>query len=137
MGNSFITIKEIARQLLPRLIENLVFPNLVHKDYSSTFVVGKGATIQVKKPVILEANDFDESSGVSAQDVKEQSVEVTLDKLATVDVEFGAIERATNVDDLNVILEPAAALAQKINSDGLEVQRHSHIAGTAEQLRVI
>ena len=94
MANSFITIKEIARQLLPRLIENLVFPNLVHKDYSNTFVNGKGATIQVKKPVILEAVDFDETTGTSAQDVKEQSVEVTLDKLSTVDVEFGAIERA-------------------------------------------
>ena len=44
-----------------------------------------------------------------------------MDKLATVDVEFGAIQRATNVDDLNrLFLEPAAvALAEKINSDGL------------------
>jgi hypothetical protein len=134
MANEFITIKEIARQILPRLIENLVFPNLVHKDYSDTFVVGKGATIQVRKPVILEAKDFDESTGTSAQDVKEESVEVTLDKLATVDVEFGAIQRATNVDDLNrLFLEPAAvALAQKINSDGLEVYKDiPYIAGTA------
>lgn len=134
MANEFITIKEIARQILPRLIENLVFPNLVHKDYSDTFVVGKGATIQVRKPVILEAKDFDENTGTSAQDVKEESVEVTLDKLATVDVEFGAIQRATNVDDLNrLFLEPAAvALAQKINSDGLEVYKDiPYIAGTA------
>ena len=134
MANQFITIKEIARQLLPRLIENLVFPNLVHKDYSNTFVNGKGATIQVKKPVILEAVDFDETTGTSAQDVKEQSVEVTLDKLSTVDVEFGAIERATNVDNLNrLFLEPAAvALAQKINSDGLTLYKDvPYIAGTA------
>ena len=94
MGNEFLSIKNIARQALPRLIENLVFPNLIYKDYSDAYEVGKGATIQVRKPVILTASDFDATSGVSAQDVKEESVEVTLDKLATVDVEFGAIARA-------------------------------------------
>ena len=42
MANNIITIKEIARQALPRLMENLVFPNLVHKDFSEDFVSGKG-----------------------------------------------------------------------------------------------
>ena len=37
MPNEFITIKNIARQTLPRLIENLVFPNLIYKDYSEAF----------------------------------------------------------------------------------------------------
>ena len=136
MGNEFISIKNIARQTLPRLIENLVFPNLIHKDYSETFELGKGDTIQVKKPVILEAKDFDESVGVTAQDVKEDSVPVTLDKLATVDVAFGAIQKAVNVDDLNrLYLEPAAvALAQKINSDGLFLYKDiPYITGTAGQ----
>lgn len=121
MPNSFLNVKEIARQALPRLIENLVFPNLIYRDYSEAYEVGKGATIQVRKPVILTAQEF--SSSVSAQDVKEESVEVTLDKLATVDVEFGAIARATSVDDLNrLFIEPAAAaLATKINDDGLKL----------------
>ena len=132
MANSFITIKEIARQALPRLIENLVFPNLVHKDFSNDFEVGKGATIQVRKPVILTAADF--TGEVSAQDVTEESVEVTLDKLATVDVAFGAIERATNVDDLNrLFIEPAAvALAQKINTDGLTLLKGITASASAE-----
>lgn len=134
MANEFITVKEIARQILPRLIENLVFPNLIHKDFSDEYVTGKGATIQVKKPVILTAKDFNESEGTSTQDVKEESVDVTLDKLATVDVEFGAIQRATNVDDLNrLFLEPAAvALAEKINSDGLFLYKDiPYAVGTA------
>ena len=38
MANGFITVKEIARQTLPRLIENLVFPNLIHKDFSDDFL---------------------------------------------------------------------------------------------------
>ena len=121
MGNEFLSVKNIARTALRRLIENLVFPNLIYKDFSNDFEAGKGATVQVRKPVVLTASEFDAASGTSAQDVVEESVEVTLDKLATVDVEFSAIQRATNVDDLTrLFLEPAMiALAEKINSDGL------------------
>lgn len=134
MGNSFLTVKNIARQALPRLIENLVFPNLIYKDYSEAFEVGKGATVQVRKPVVLTASEFDSTTGTTAQDVKEESVEVTLDKLATVDVEFGAIQRATNVDDLQrLFIEPAmVALAEKINSDGLALYKDiKNTVGTA------
>ncbi|MEA4896134.1 MAG: P22 phage major capsid protein family protein [Oscillospiraceae bacterium] len=124
MPNEFLTTKNIARQTLPRLIENLVFPNLVYRDFSNTFQK-QGDTIRVRKPVVLTAEEFDKSTGTSAQDVKEESVDVTLNHLATVDVEFGALEMATNVDDLNrLFLEPAAvALAQKINSDGLSLYK--------------
>lgn len=134
MANEFLSIKNIARLAMPRLIENLVFPSLIHKDYSDTFEVGKGATIQVRKPVTLTASEFNEANGTTAQDVKEPSVEVTLDKLATVDAEFGAIARATSVDDLNrLFIEPAAvALAEKINSDGLYLYRDiPYACGTA------
>lgn len=119
MANTFLEVKEIARQALPRLIENLVFPNLVHRDYSNDFVQGKGATILVRKPNALVAKDF--TGEIETQDIAEDSVEVTLNKLATVDVAVSAIEMATNVDDLNrIFIEPAAAaLAQKINTDGL------------------
>lgn len=74
---------------------------------------------------------------MTAQDVKEESVPVKLDHLATVDIEFTAIQRATNVDDLNrLFLEPAAvALAEKINADGLglyaDVPYFGGTAGTA------
>lgn len=123
MANEFLSVKNIARAILPRLIENLVFPNLCYKDYSNDFELGKGATVQVRKPVTYTANDFDEVAGVTAQDIKEQSVDVTLDKLATVDAEYGSLARATSIDDLNrLFVEPAAAaLAEKINRDGLKL----------------
>lgn len=133
MPNEFITIKNIARQTLPRLIENLVFPNLIYKDYSEAFAY-QGDTIQVRKPVMLEASEFVQESGTTPQDVKETSVDVTLNHLATVDIEFTAIQRATNVDDLNrLFLEPAAvALAQKINADGLDLYKDiPYVGGTA------
>ena len=119
MANTFLEVKEIARQALPRLIENLVFPNLVPRNYSDDFVQGKGATIIVPKPNALVAKDF--TGQIETQDITQEGVEVKLDKLATVDVAVTAIEMATNVDDLNrIFVEPAAiALAQKINTDGL------------------
>ena len=120
MANTFVTIKEIARQALPRLIENLVFPNLVHRDFSDDFHY-LGDTVRVRKPAVLQAVDFDAQAGVSYSDIEESAVDVKLDTIATVDVAAEAVETAVNIDDLNrVFVEPAAAaLAEKINSDGL------------------
>lgn len=134
MPNTFISVKEIARQALPRLIENLVFPNLIHRDYSDDFQLGKGAKIQVRRPVVLNATEFVEADGTTPEDISEQTVDVTLDKIATVDTQLGALERAVSVDDLNrIFVEPAAvALAQKINSDGLSLYADiPYYAGTA------
>lgn len=129
MPNQFTEIKNIARLALPRLIENLVFPNLIHRDFSNDFEVGQGATIQVRKPVMLQAKKF--SGEIELQDAIEDTIDVTLNEIATVDVAFSAIERATNVDDLNrIFIEPAAvALAEKINTDGLAML--SQITATA------
>ena len=132
MANSFVTVKEIARQALPRLIENLVFPNLIYKDFKNDFVGKKGTTIQVRKPVKYTAADF--SGNVSTQDMKEDSVTVKLDRIADVSVEYSSLESASNVDDLNrLFVAPAAvALAQKINSDGLSMYKAvANFCGTA------
>ena len=133
MANQFLTIKEVARQALPRLIENLVFPNLVYKDYSDTFQK-RGDEIQIRKPAKLEAKEFDAAKGVEMQDIDDsQTVTVKLDKIATVDVEISALEGALNIDNLNrQFIEPAAvALAQKINSDGLALYKDiPYVCGT-------
>lgn len=134
MSNSFITMKELARQALPRLIENLVFPNLVYRDFSNDFHK-KGDEIQIRKPPILEAKEFDPSAGVEPQELDDSnSVTVKLNKIASVDVDIQAVEGALNIDDLNrQFIEPAAAaLAQKINSDGLELYKDvPYVSGTA------
>ena len=125
MANQFVTIKDFARAALPRLIEHLVFPNLIHKDYSDDFAARKGDTIQVRKPVVLTAKDFDPQQGVSAEDITETTVDVSLDRIATVDVGIEALQGATSIDDLTrVFIDPAAAaLAQKINADGLQLYK--------------
>lgn len=120
MANTFVTLQTIAREALPRLIENLVFPNLVNRDFSATYT-NLGDTIQIRKPNALEAADFSVGQAVNYADMHDSTVSVTLDKIATVDVAASAIETAVNIDDLNrVFIEPATvALAEKINRDGL------------------
>lgn len=123
MANSFVNIKEFARAALPRLIDHLVFPNLIYKDYSDDFFAHHGDTIQVRKPVVLEAKEFHPEQGVTTEDIIESTIDVTLDKIATVDVSIEALQGATSMDDLTrVFIDPAAAaLAEKINSDGLKL----------------
>ena len=94
MPNTFINIKEIARRSLERLQENLVFPELIYRDYSGDFVNGKGETIQIRKPVVLNASDF--ATTVTAQDIEERSIDVKLDTISDVTVEYTAVQAAIN-----------------------------------------
>lgn len=120
MANTIVTLQEIARQALPMLSENLVFPGLIHRDFSAD-MHAMGDTVKVRKPVIYEAGEFSEDKGVTYQDIVEDCVDVTLDHIATVDARASAIEAAVSVEDLNrLFVRPAAlAIAEKINRDGL------------------
>lgn len=134
MANTFINVKEIARRSLERLQENLVFPELIYRDYSSDFVNGKGETIQIRKPVVLNANDF--TSTVAAQDIEERSIDVKLDTLSDVTVEYTAVQEAVNMGDAALerqFIEPAAAaLAEHINAKGLALALDvPYVCGTA------
>lgn len=122
MANNFVTLKAIARQALPRLIDNLVFPNLIYRDFSEDYH-DVGDTVQVRRPAMFTAEEFNEESGVNYQDMNENAVDVVLDHIATVDARASAIESAACIDDLNrAFIEPAAAaLAEKINRDGLKL----------------
>lgn len=135
MANQFITLKNIARRTLTRLMDNILFPQLCYRNYADTFQM-RGDTIQIPIPVRLEAMEFNQSAGVEYQDDVETSVDLKLETLATVDIEYTALERATSVDSLDALfIEPAAAaLADKINADGLmlyrDIRQNCGIAGT-------
>ncbi len=134
MAETFFTVKQIARETLPRLIDNLVFPNLVYKDLSKAFTAKKGDTVGVRKPVKLNASEFNEAEGVSPEGFNGDTIDVKLDKIATVDMEISAIEAACDFDSLTrLFIEPAAAaLAEKINRDGLALYKDiPYVMGTA------
>ena len=125
MANSFVTLRDIARTALPHLMNNLVFPRLVHSDFSDALAAKQGDTVQVRKPVNYIARDFDPAAGTQTQELEEGSVEVKLDKIASVDIEVSALDAALNFDSIErLFIEPAAiALAEKLNADGLALYR--------------
>ena len=125
MANSFVTLRDIARTALPHLMNNLVFPRLVHSDFSDALAAKQGDTVQVRKPVNYIARDFDPEAGTQTQELEEGSVEVKLDKIASVDIEVSALDSALNFDSIDrLFIEPAAiALAEKLNADGLALYR--------------
>jgi len=134
MAKLDFTVKQIAREALPRLIDNLVFPNLVYKETVPGNAAKKGDVVSVRCPVRLEANDFDASAGISAQNLDNDTIDVKLDHIATVDLQLGAIEAACDFDSVTrQFIEPAAAaLAEKINAEGLALYRDiPYIAGEA------
>ena len=125
MAKLEFSVKQIAREALPRLIDNLVFPNLIYKENLGGSAAKQGDTVQVRKPVNYIARDFDPEAGTQTQDLEEGSVEVKLDKIASVDIEVSALDAALNFDSIErLFIEPAAiALAEKLNADGLALYR--------------
>lgn len=122
MANTFLTAKDIAREALPVLQNQLVFPALVNPNYSSTFGK-KGDTIQVERPAVFIADEF--GSTINLQDINPFPVLVKMDKIADVSVEVTATQMALNLADFNrQVLQPAVvAIAEKINSDGLNLYK--------------
>ena len=64
MGNTFVTLKEIARQALPQLMDNLVFPQLCYRDFGAD-CHDLGDTVQVRKPAVFSADEFNQETGVN------------------------------------------------------------------------
>ncbi len=131
MNNKFLTVQEIARAALPILHENLVFPALTYRNSTSEYNK-KGDVVQVRKPPMYTADEFE--GEINLQDVTEESVLVTLDRIADVSVELTAKEMALNLSDFTKqVLEPAAvAIAEKINKDGLALYKDiPYICGEA------
>ena len=121
MANFDFSVKRVAREALPFLCDNLVFPNLIYRETVEAPAAKQGDVVSVRCPVKLEATDFDEENGVTPGTLRPNMVDVKLDHLATVDMQVGAIEAACDFESVvKTFIEPAAAaLAQKINAEGL------------------
>lgn len=134
--SNIISVKQIARETLPKLIDNLVFPNLVYRDSGEAAAARQGDSVLIRRPVKLEAEAFSSADGVTTRPIVEEAVEVRLDTLATVDASISTWDAYDDETIRRVFIEPAAAaLAEKINRDGLALYRDVYqtmgTAGTA------
>lgn len=123
--NNIITLQQIARETLPCLIDNLVFPRLIYRDTGDATAARKGDTVLIRRSAQFDAKSFVQDAETETQTITEDVVEVHLDNIATVDAVIGAWDAYDDETIRRAFIEPAAAaLAEKINSDGLALYRY-------------
>ncbi|WP_306358687.1 MULTISPECIES: P22 phage major capsid protein family protein [unclassified Nocardia] len=118
MANTLLTPTAIARQALATLYESMVMQPLVYTDLSTEFTTQKiGDVVNVRKPAVFEATDFDRATGIQVQDVTEGSLQVHLNKIADVSFKVTSEELTLEILDFDEqLLTPAMmAIAQKID----------------------
>lgn len=116
MANALITPTVVVNEALRLLDNELVWPKLVHTDYSEEFVQGVGTSVTVKRPLSYSARS---TMTMNAQEADEGSVTMPLDLVAGTDIQFTDIERTLTLDDLSDrVLKPAMrVIANKVDRD--------------------
>ena len=116
MANNFITPTAVAKMAIPTLLNNLCFAGLVHRDYSKEFRK-VGDTVRIRKPATFNTVEFDGDLEGEWQAITEAYVDVVMDTVLTVPIEFTQVEQSLSIVDFNMqVLEPAMqSLAQKVD----------------------
>jgi hypothetical protein len=131
-----VTPVVIAQEALMILENNLVWGNLVYRDYQSEFGGKKqGDTITIRGPASFTVDEFSHGGTTTAQAVTETNVTLQLEKHFDVTVEIGAKERTLDLESFSTqILTPAmVAIADAIDAyvaaQAFEMYLHSGTAG--------
>lgn len=82
MAKFDVSVKQIAREALPRLIDNLVFPNLVYKETISGTTAKQGDTVSVRCPQCSWLWNLTRTPE-SSPNPQNNTIDVKLDHLAT------------------------------------------------------
>jgi hypothetical protein len=125
-----VTPVVIAQEALMILENNLVWGNVVYRDYQSEFAGKKqGDTITIRGPASFEAKEFAVGGSTTAQAITETNVTLQLEKHFDVTVEISARERTLDLESFSAqVLTPAmVAIADAIDA---------YIAGKAIELYI-
>lgn len=116
MGNTLITPLAVAKLGIVTLLNNLCFAGLVHRDYSKEFRK-RGERVRVRKPATFTAIEFDGDLEGQWQAITESYVDVLMDTVLTVPIEFTQVEQSLSIENFRIqVLEPAMqALGQKVD----------------------
>jgi hypothetical protein len=132
-NNVLLTPQAIARQVLLRLASTLNFGGLIYKDFSGEFQQ-VGDTIQVKKPAVFVANEF--NGTVVPQDMKETSVPVKLDIFGDITVKVSSKDLTLSIENFSRQFIDGAVLAirelvdQKIAAKYIDIPYYTGVSGT-------
>jgi len=118
MANAFENPSVIAAEALMHLEDALVITNMASTDKTADFLnrsnnYAVGDTVSIKTRPEYSVNEF--TTTTSAQDIRESTRTMTIEKHFDVSVEVGAKEKALNMDSFSEqVLRPAVyALAEK------------------------
>ncbi len=127
MANALITPSIIAKEALVQLENNLVFGNMVHREYRNEFSK-KGDTISIRRPVQFEVTD---GATLSKQDVEEGKIALTVDQRKHVGWSFVTQDLTLTIEQYSErYIKPAAIqLANNIDSAlaGMYKQVYNHV----------
>jgi len=114
--NTLITPTAVAKMSLIALLNNWVFGGLVYKDYSKEFKK-VGESVKVRKPISVDAVEFDGDLTGQFQNVTEEYVEVPMDTILTVPLQVGAKQLTQEVESFyGQFVEPAVqAIADAVD----------------------
>ncbi len=102
-----------------RLVNNLVFANLIYRDYSDEFV-NVGDTVNIRRPASFTSHDFvADSSQVVVQTVTESNISVVMNRHRDISFEVTAKDLTLSVTEFGErLIQPAIeAHAQAIDAD--------------------
>jgi hypothetical protein len=116
MSNTNILIERLAKTSLALLKNELVVGRLATRDYENEFV-NPGDTVSVRRPV-----DFTVRTGETAsiQDINRGKIQVKIDTVKGVDLQFGGKELALEVPEMIRALDldnAMARVAQAVDAD--------------------
>ncbi len=136
MANTLLTPSVIAQEALMLLENNLVWANLVYRDYDTEYRGKKvGDTVTIRGPATFTAQEFTAGGSVTVQDITESSVDLVLEKHFDITVEIGAKERTLDLKDFSMqVLQPqmvamADAIDSYVASKAVELYIHYGTAG--------
>jgi hypothetical protein len=123
VASTYITPSLIARTALATLHHSLVLAGLVWRDYDADFTGKQGDTVTIRKPATFTAEEFDRDTGITLQDVGENSTTVTIDTIANVSVAVTDEEMTLTIEDFSVqvLNGMVRAIAEKIDADLAEL----------------
>lgn len=107
MANSLITPQNVAAAALATYQYNAVLPRLVNRVFQTEFGGGSGDTVTIRKQATLEANLFNRSTGVVAQDITEGSDTFTVGDIYDVSAIITQQQWDLDIKDFNFqVAEP-------------------------------
>ena len=131
MANTILTPQVIAYEALRILRSNILYADLVHKDFSPEFIAKVGDTVNVRKVNPLKSKNF--VGEIEIDDVSQETVPVKLDRIRDVSVSISSKDMTLSVSDFGKqILEPMLlGIAQDVDAD-IAAAAYSYAGKTIE-----